>query len=181
MIRRAIAVAVPLALAGLTASAGAVGARPPATDADNATPGNYGWFEAGLSWRGEFADPDVVRVGGTYYAYSAGAGGRYLGVLTSPDLVHWTIHKRWSKSPPPWLGGPDPRHDPSIPGAIRAVGAESRRHLELERRARATRRLGAARALERVGAAQLLGRRASPGSARSGTRTRACQDLVAPR
>ena len=60
-----------------------------------------------------------MRVGRTYYAYSSGAGGRYLGVLTSTDLVHWTIHKHWSTHEAPWLGGPDPRHDPSIPAEIR--------------------------------------------------------------
>jgi hypothetical protein len=115
----AIAVAVSLILT--TFASGAVGASSaPKTDADNATPGNYGWFEGGLSWRGEFADPDIVRVGRTYLAYSSGAGGRYLGVLTSTDLAHWTIHERWSTSKPPWLGGPDPRRDPSIPAEIRA-------------------------------------------------------------
>jgi hypothetical protein len=64
--------------------------------------------------------PHVVRVGGTCYAYSSGAGGRYLGVLTSTDLVHWTIHKYWSQATAPWLGGPDPRHDARIPAEIRA-------------------------------------------------------------
>lgn len=116
----AIAVALSLILTAVASSAVAAAGGPPRTDADNATPGNYGWFEAGRSWRGEFADPHIVRVGATYYAYSSGAGGRYLGVLTSPDLVHWTIHKRWSTSQPPWMGGPDPRHDPSIPAEIRA-------------------------------------------------------------
>jgi beta-xylosidase len=104
----------------VTLAPGAVGAAGnPNTDADNATAGNYGWFQGGLSWRGEFADPYVVLVGHTYYAYSSGAGGRYLGVLTSPDLKHWTIHQHWSKHKAPWLGGPDPRHDPTIPYAIR--------------------------------------------------------------
>jgi hypothetical protein len=95
---------------------------PPATDADNATPGNYGWFEAGLAWRGEFADPMVVKYGATYYAYSSGAGGRYLGVQTSSDGVHWLAHPRWSTHNAPWAGGPDPRTDTSIPAEIRASG-----------------------------------------------------------
>ena len=116
---RAIALAVPLTLAALAISGVAVASGPPATDADNATPGNRGWFQAGLSWRGQFGDPHVVRVGSTYYADSSGAGGRYLGVLISSDLAHWTIHKHWSKSAPPWQGGPDPRHDPDIPVEIR--------------------------------------------------------------
>jgi beta-xylosidase len=119
---RAIAMAMTLVLAALAALAACAlpaAAGPPKTDASNATPGNYGWFEAGLLWHGQFADPDVVRVGRTYFAYSSGAGGRYLGVLTSTDLVHWKIHKRWSTAKAPWLGGPDPRNTPSIPLAIR--------------------------------------------------------------
>ena len=119
--RRAIALGAAVALTALAGTAVGASARPHAatTDADNATPGNYGWFEAGLSWRGQFADPYIWRDGRTYFAYSSGAGGRYLGVLTSRDLVHWKIHKRWSKHPAPWMGGPDPRTDPSIPAAIR--------------------------------------------------------------
>lgn len=121
ILTRGIGVALALILAALVSSAAAATTpRPPATDADNATKGNYGWFEAGLSWRGQFADPYVLRVGHTFYAYSAGAGGRYIGVLTSTDLTHWTIHKRWSTHPAPWMGGPDPKHDASIPAEIRA-------------------------------------------------------------
>ena len=122
---RAIAVAVPLILSALAGTAVAAAGGPPPTDAGNATRGNYGWFEAGRSWSGQFADPHVVRVGRTYYAYSPGAGGRYLGVLTSPDLVHWTIHKRWSTAKAPWQGGPDPRHDPHIPVEIRQSSQSS--------------------------------------------------------
>src|SRR6478609_7993988 len=107
LFRRAIAAAMGLILIAFAGTALPAAAGAPATDADNATAGNYGWFEAGLSWRGQFADPDVIRVGNTYVAYSSGAGGRYLGVLTSTDLEHWKIHKRWSKSKAPWMGGPD--------------------------------------------------------------------------
>ncbi len=125
--RRATVVAAVLALVAtaLAAPALAVGA-PPATDANNAGPGApYGWFEAGLSWRGEFADPDVLFYKGTYYAYSSGAGGRYLGVMTSPDLVHWTIRQHYSTHAAPWAGGPDPRTDTSIPIEIRRVSEMS--------------------------------------------------------
>lgn len=96
---------------------------PPSTDSDNAEPSNpnnrYGWFEAGLEWRGDFGDPHVVRVGSTYYAYSSPVGGRYLPVLTSTDLVHWYIHRRWTSKPAPWAGGPNPQTDPEIPAEIR--------------------------------------------------------------
>jgi beta-xylosidase len=116
---RAIAVAMGLVLVALAGTALPAAGGSPSTDANNATRGNYGWFEAGLQWRGQFGDPSILRVGRTYFAYSSGAGGRYLGVLTSTDLVHWKIHQRWSKSKAPWLGGPDPRHDRNIPREIR--------------------------------------------------------------
>jgi hypothetical protein len=95
---------------------------PPATDADNATgtPGNeWGWFESGQEWRGDFGDPHVLLYNNVYYAYSSPTGGRYLPVLTSTDLQTWRIHKRWSTSPAPWAGGPSPSSDPSIPIEIR--------------------------------------------------------------
>ena len=95
---------------------------PPATDADNATgtPGNeWGWFESGRTWRGDFGDPHVVLYNGVYYAYSSPVGGRYLPMLRSNDLVTWTIHRRWSTSSAPWAGGPSPSSDPSIPIEIR--------------------------------------------------------------
>lgn len=45
---------------------------------------------------GNFADPFVLHVDGTYYAYGTGlngqAGVRAFEVLSSPDLVHWTPH-----------------------------------------------------------------------------------------
>ncbi len=94
-------------------------ASAPPVDAPNATAGNYGWFEAGLPWSGPFSDPTIVRAGNTYYAYSSGAGGRYLGVLASTDLTHWTIHPRWTSAAAPWLGGPDPSSDPQLPVEIR--------------------------------------------------------------
>jgi beta-xylosidase len=96
---------------------------PPATDANNANPADpnnrWGWFEAGLEWRGDFGDPHVFRAGNTYFAYSSPAGGRYLPVLTSTDLTHWTIHSRWTTNPAPWAGGPDPNTDTQIPAEIR--------------------------------------------------------------
>ncbi len=80
---------------------------PPVKDAipANGLPGDHGWFQAGHQWVGDFGDPDIRRVGNTYYAYSSGAGGRYLSVLTSTDLTHWTIHPQWSTGPAPWTGG----------------------------------------------------------------------------
>jgi Glycosyl hydrolases family 43 len=65
----------------------------------NGVAGDHGWFQAGHQWVGDFGDPDILRVGNTYYAYSSGAGGRYLSVLTSTDLTHWTIHPNWNPLP----------------------------------------------------------------------------------
>lgn len=95
---------------------------PPATDADNATAGanRYGWFEADRAWRGDFGDPHVVNVNGTYYAYSSPTGGRYLPVMTSTDLVTWRAHPRWTTARAPWAGGPNPNGDTAIPAEIRA-------------------------------------------------------------
>src|SRR5690242_7448290 len=82
---------------------------PPKTDAPNVDANNpYGWFEGGLSWTGQFADPDIVLYNGTYYAYSSNENGRYLAEMTSTDLVHWTAHRHWSTHLAPWQGGPDP-------------------------------------------------------------------------
>ena len=47
---------------------------------------------------GNFADPFVLRVGDSYYAYATGLNGhnspdgRAFEVLSSPDLQHWTSH-----------------------------------------------------------------------------------------
>lgn len=111
-------------LAGLLSfAAPALAATPPVTDSDNADPKStsnpYGWFEAGLEWRGDFPDPHVIRVGSLYYAYSTPTAGRYLPLLTSTDLVRWRAHPRWTTAPAPWAGGPDPRTDRAIPAEIR--------------------------------------------------------------
>ncbi len=65
-----------------------------------------------MTWQGDFGDPDILRIGNTYYAYSSSAGGRYLGVLTSTDLKTWTIHPNWSSASSPndpnWTNGVPP-------------------------------------------------------------------------
>jgi hypothetical protein len=77
----------------------------PVKDAANGNPGDHGWFEGGKVWTGDFGDPDILRVGSTYYAYSSSAGGRYLSLVTSTDLKTWTIHKRWSAAAGPYVSG----------------------------------------------------------------------------
>jgi beta-xylosidase len=38
-----------------------------------------------------FADPDVMKIGGTYYAYATNSDGRNIKWATSTDLVTWTV------------------------------------------------------------------------------------------
>ncbi len=38
----------------------------------------------------DFADPDVIRVGGAYYAYATQGAGRNIQVARSADLAHWS-------------------------------------------------------------------------------------------
>jgi hypothetical protein len=158
---RVVALAAALLVATIAGTASAAVPRPPATDADNATNGNYGWFEAGRSWRGEFADPYILRAGSTFYAYSSGAGGRYLGRVTSHDLGtgrstsaagRRTRRRGWAVRP---ASRPD-----SIPAEIRqskqSPGDIWNLNDALGCRPRAR---GACRRLQRVGATQLLGHR----------------------
>jgi beta-xylosidase len=105
--RRALTTVAALAAVVAVGAACVPAGTPPAPfkDADNGTPADHGWFEGGKTWRGDFGDPSIVRVGSTYYAYSSSAGGRYLGVLTSTDLRTWTIHPRWSRAASPLVAG----------------------------------------------------------------------------
>jgi hypothetical protein len=93
---------------------------PPFKDAANGAPGDHGWFEGGKLWNGDFGDPQIVRVGDTYYAYASPVGGRYLPVLTSTDLTNWTVRPHWSTAGPPGSEGYDIDTDTSIPAEIRA-------------------------------------------------------------
>ena len=45
---------------------------------------------AAPAYGGDFPDPYVLVVGGTYWAYSTGSGGRNLQVMSSSDLQHWS-------------------------------------------------------------------------------------------
>ncbi|MCU1351316.1 MAG: hypothetical protein JWM05_525 [Acidimicrobiales bacterium] len=93
--------------------------RAPYRDASNGTSTYRGWFEGGKIWFGDLGDPHIVRVGDTYYAYSSPTAGRYLPVVTSTDLITWTIHPRWSKAGPPGTPGYSVANDPAIPYEIR--------------------------------------------------------------
>lgn len=53
-------------------------------------------------YRGDFPDPCVVPVGGTYYAYGTQAGGRNAPVLRSHDLRTWELVGDALPSLPTW-------------------------------------------------------------------------------
>jgi beta-xylosidase len=46
-------------------------------------------WHPGQTYRGDFPDPAVLRVGSTYYAYATGTAGLNLPVLVSTDLRTW--------------------------------------------------------------------------------------------
>jgi beta-xylosidase len=70
-----------LAAVAVLAGAALSVAAPPAAASDGAR----------LVLDQDFADPDVVQVGGTYHAYSTNAGGKYIQHATSTDLLHWSV------------------------------------------------------------------------------------------
>ena len=106
--------------AGLLASTAAVLAACSLTPASPAAAAEPTWFEPGATWTGDFGDPTVVRVGGTYYAYASPVGGRVLPVLTSTDLVTWKVRARYSDDGPPGRRGYSVAADPKIPAEIKA-------------------------------------------------------------
>ena len=48
------------------------------------------WLVGGAVYTGNFPDPAVLLVDGTYYAYATNSGGAHIPVLTSHDLRTWT-------------------------------------------------------------------------------------------
>jgi beta-xylosidase len=53
------------------------------------------WFEPDKPYTENFPDPDVLRVGSTYYAYGTSTGGAYLPVMRSTDLRTWTARSAY--------------------------------------------------------------------------------------
>ncbi|WP_432547205.1 family 43 glycosylhydrolase [Kineococcus sp. SYSU DK004] len=87
-------------------------------------PPEEGWFEPGTTWVGDFGDPDVLLHEGTYYAWASPVGGRYLPVLTSTDLVTWTVRERYTDDGPPGAPGYDVFADEAIPVEVREAGMD---------------------------------------------------------
>jgi beta-xylosidase len=64
------------------------------------------------AYAGDFPDPFVLPVGGTYWAYSTGSAGRNLQVMSSTDLRSWTtpadplpVLPRWASAGSTWAPG----------------------------------------------------------------------------
>lgn len=73
---------------------------------DGAAAASSGMFSAGTRWTGEFADPSILQVGTTYYAYSTVTGGDNLPVAQSRDLSTWTARSAYpAGANPGWWGG----------------------------------------------------------------------------
>ena len=51
-----------------------------------------------------FADPGVLRVGGTYHAYATNSGGQNIQHRTSTDLVHWKTQPDAAPTLGAWVG-----------------------------------------------------------------------------
>ncbi len=51
-----------------------------------------------------FADPDILRVGGVYHAYATNSGGKNIQHETSRDRVHWTAKPDAAPSLGDWVG-----------------------------------------------------------------------------
>jgi hypothetical protein len=49
-----------------------------------------GGATSGLVYPFDFADPDVIRVGSTYYGYATNSVGGNIQIIESTNLVHWT-------------------------------------------------------------------------------------------
>ncbi len=71
-----------------------------------------GGSAAGLVYPFDFPDPDVLDVSGTAYAYATNAATGAVQVLTSNDLVHWTVAGNALPRLPGW----------AVPGATWAPG-----------------------------------------------------------
>ncbi|MGH9093877.1 MAG: glycoside hydrolase family 43 protein, partial [Acidimicrobiales bacterium] len=68
------------------------------------------------AYAGDFPDPTVLVVGGTYWAYATGSAGRNLQVTSSTDLQHWTAPVDPLPVLPPWAA----RGSTWAPSVVRA-------------------------------------------------------------
>jgi beta-xylosidase len=97
--RRRILVTFATAVATLSLGVTTMGASAYAAGSTFQTP----------AYAGDFPDPSVMLVGGTYWAYSTGSAGRNLQVISSPDLKTWSgptdplpVLPQWASSGLTW-------------------------------------------------------------------------------
>ena len=86
-------------LAALLAVLGVLAALVAATSPASAYPGAP-WFEPSKPYDDNFPDPDVLLVGGRYYAVGTSTGGAYLPVMTSSDLRTWVAREKYDPGAP---------------------------------------------------------------------------------
>ncbi|WP_409485226.1 family 43 glycosylhydrolase [Arsenicicoccus dermatophilus] len=107
--------AAATAVLAASAAAGAVVSQPAAPAAQAAT--DTGWFKPATTYVGEFADPDVLKVGSTYYAYGTNTGGSYLPVMHSVDTKSWIARRAYGATGDPLPNkGINPRTGTYYPG-----------------------------------------------------------------
>ncbi len=91
--RTLAAFAAATAVASLTL--GGMGGRADAASSTFTTP----------AYAGDFPDPSLLLVDGTYWAYSTGSAGRNLQVMSSPDMKTWTQPRDPLPGLPLWADG----------------------------------------------------------------------------
>ena len=57
---------------------------------------------AGLVYPFDFPDPDVIRVGATYFAYATNSVAGNIAIIDSTDLIHWSVVGNALPSLPAW-------------------------------------------------------------------------------
>ena len=82
--RGAVAVVAAVLLVGCGSDSPGAGSEPSATEETPAASGNPVIDQ-------DFPDPDVLEVGGTYYAYATNGNARNVQVATSTDLASWEV------------------------------------------------------------------------------------------
>ncbi|HEY1117480.1 MAG TPA: glycoside hydrolase family 43 protein [Acidimicrobiales bacterium] len=60
-------------------------------------------WQVGAGYRGIFADPDLVRHRGTWFAYATNTSHQAMPVLASKDLVHWSAVGDALPAPADWV------------------------------------------------------------------------------
>jgi hypothetical protein len=60
------------------------------------------WFEPGQPYDQNFADPAIIEVDGTFYAYATTTGGSSMPVMTSTDLENWIARGDALGTGPSW-------------------------------------------------------------------------------